>query len=133
MNYKLIKLSKVLLSIISFLTILLILVLAFANALDDWVIHKFISIYMVSFLLCTFYVIIVVILQLKNLNKTESKKRITSFFKYFLFSFLILFILSIIFNKFDIPKILVIFFSSSFGFNFLDLIFFKDTNKFNGY
>lgn len=76
MNYKLIKLNKVLLSIISILTILLILALSFANALDAWIINKFITIYIVSFLLCTFYVIIVAILQIKNLNKTESRKRI---------------------------------------------------------
>lgn len=133
MNYKLIKLSRILLSIMSILTILLILVFTFANALDIWIIHKFMSIYMIGFLLCIFYVFIASILQLKNLNKTESKKRIISFFKYFIINFLILFILSIIFNKFDIPKILVTSFSSSFGLNFLDLIFLKDTNKFNEY
>lgn len=133
MNYKLIKLNKVLLSIISILTILLILALSFANALDAWIINKFIAIYIVSFLLCTFYVIIIAILQIKNLNKTESRKRIIGFSKFFLFNFLILFVLSIIFNKFDIPKILVTSFSSSFGLNFLDLIFLKDTNKFNEY
>ena len=133
MNYKLIKLNKVLLSIISILTILLILALSFANAIDAWIINKFITIYIVSFLLCTFYVIIVAILQIKNLNKTESRKRIISFFKYFIFNFLSLFVLSIIFNKFDIPKILVISFSGSFGFNFLDLAFSKDSSKFNSY
>lgn len=133
MNYKLIKLSRILLSIMGILTMLLILVFTFANALDVWIIHKFMSIYMISFLLCIFYVFIASILQIKNLNKTESKKRIISFFKYFIFNSLILFILSIIFNKLDIPRILVTSLGSSFGFNFLDLIFLKDTKKFNQY
>lgn len=133
MNYKLIKLNKVLLSIISILTILLILALSFANAFDAWIINKFIAICIVSFLLCTFYVIIVAILQIKNLNKTESRKRIIGFSKFFLFNFLILFVLSIIFNKFDIWRILIISFSGSFGFNFLDLAFSKDSSKFNSY
>lgn len=133
MNYKLIKLSRVLLSIMGILTILLILVFTFANSLDIWITHKFMSIYMISFLLFIFYVFIASILQIKNLNKTESRKRIISFFKYFIFNFLSLFVLSIIFNKSDILNILVISFSGSFGFNFLDLIFFKYTNKFKDY
>lgn len=133
MNYKLIKLNKILIRIISILTILLILTLSFANALDAWIINKFIALYIVSFLLCIFYVIVVAILQLKNLNKTESRKRIIGFSKFFLFNFLILFVLSIIFNKFDIWRILIISFSGSFGFNFLDLAFFKDSSKFNSY
>ncbi|GKZ03599.1 hypothetical protein ANS017_03440 [Paraclostridium bifermentans] len=133
MNYKLIKLSRVLLRIMGILTILLILVFTFANSLDIWIIHKFMSIYMISFLLFIFYVFIASILQIKNLNKTESRKRIISFFKYFIFNFLSLFVLSIIFNKSDILNILVISFSGSFGFNFLDLIFFKYPNKFKDY
>ena len=133
MNYKLIKLSRILLSIMGILTILLILVFTFDNSLDIWIIHKFMSIYMISFLLFIFYVFIASILQIKNLNKTESRKRIISFFKYFSFNFLSLFVLSIFFNKSDILNILVISFSGSFGFNFLDLIFFKCTNKFKDY
>ena len=133
MNDKLVKLTRILFGIIAILTILLILVFIFDSKINKEITQKFLSIYGVSFLLFLFYIPICTFVQLKYLNRRDSKDRIIKFTKGFIGYFLILGLLSIILksNHFDLFYIIAISFGTSFGFNFLDLLFFRKTSESN--
>jgi len=134
-NDKLIKFNRILLGIIVSLTILLILVYIFESKISNEVIQKFLSIYFVSFLLFLVYMLIVTLIQLKNLNKEDLKDRIIKFIKGSVCYFIFLGLLSVFLkpDNIDLFHIATISFGGSFGFNFLDLLFFRNTNKSNWY
>jgi len=134
-NDKLIKLNRILLGIIVSLTILLILVYIFDNKINNEIIQKFLSIYFVSFLLFLVYVLIVTLIQLKNLNKRDSKDRIIKFIKGFVCYFILLGLLTLFLkpDNIDLFQIAAMSFGGSFGFNFIDLLFFRNTSKSNWY
>ena len=133
MNDKLVKLTRILFGIIAILTILLILVFIFDSKINKEITQKFLSIYGVSFLLFLCYIPICTFVQLKYLNRRDSKDRIIKFTKGFIGYFLILGLLSIILksNHFDLFYIIAISFGTSFGFNFLDLLLFRKTSESN--
>ena len=134
-NDKLIKLNRILLGIIVSLTILLILLYIFDNKINNEIIQKFLSIYLISFLLFLVYMLIVTLIQLKNLNKRDSKDRIIKFVKGFVCYFIFLGLLTLFFkpDNINLFHIAAISFGGSFGFNFLDLLFFRNTSKSNWY
>ncbi|WP_343337444.1 hypothetical protein TPELB_24570 [Terrisporobacter petrolearius] len=136
-NDKLIKLNRILLGIIVSLTILLILlfIFLFFNIIGSEIVLPFISVYIVSFLLFWAYVFIATLIQLKNLNKKDRKIRIVKFIKGFLAYFLFMGLTSLFFrpNNIDFFNIFCLPIAGSFGFNFLDLLFFRNTSKSNWY
>ena len=136
-NDKLIKLNRILLGIIVSLTILLILlfIFLFFNIIGSEIVLPFVPVYIVSFLLFGTYVFIVTLIQLKNLNNKDRKIRIVKFIKSFLAYFLFMGLIYLFFqpNNIDFFNIFGISFAWSFGFNFLDLVFFRNTSKSNWY
>lgn len=134
-NDKLIKLNRIFLGIIVSLTILLILLYIFDNKINNEIIQKFLSIYLISFLLFLVYMLIVTLIQLKNLNKRDSKDRIIKFVKGSVCYFIFLGLLTLFFkpDNINLFHIAAISFGGSFGFNFLDLLFFRKTSKSNWY
>lgn len=132
-NDKLVKFNRIFLGIIVTLTILLILVYIFEIKINDEIIQKFLSIYFISFLSFLVCMLIATLIQLKNLSKRDLKDRITKFIKGFVCYFLFLGLISIFFkpDNINLFHIAAISFGGSFGFNFLDLLFFRKTSKFN--
>lgn len=132
-NDKLVKFNRIFLGIIVTLTILLILVYIFESKINDEIIQKFLSIYFISFLSFLVCMLIATLIQLKNLSKRDLKDRIIKFIKGFVCYFLFLGLLSVFLkpDNIDLFNIAAISFGGSFGFNFLDLLFFKKTSKFN--
>lgn len=132
-NDKLVKFNRIFLGIIVTLTILLILVYIFESKINDEIIQKFLSIYFISFLSFLVCMLIATLIQLKNLSKRDLKNKIIKFIKGFVCYFLFLGLLSVFLkpDNIDLFHISAISFGGSFGFNFLDLLFFKKTSKFN--
>lgn len=131
MNYKLVRLTRILLSTMAISTILLILVCISDNKI---IIQKFMSVYGISFFLLFFiYIPIVTLLQLKSLSKKDSKDRLVRFAKCFICYFLISGCLSIVFKSKDHTMFRIISMSlgASFGISFFDLLILKKTSELN--
>lgn len=120
-----VKLTRILFRIIAILTLLLILICISDN---KELIQKFCVIYGISLILFLISLPIATFIKLKSLPMEDSQNRIIRFVKFFIGSFIVLSLFSIIFkpNSHDMFNNIVTSLSSSFGLNFLDLLIFKN-------
>lgn len=125
MTNKLVKLTRISFGIIAILTLLLILICISDN---KELIQKFCAVYSIILILFLISLPILVFIKLKSLPMEDCKNRITGFIKFFIGSFILLSLFSIIFkhHSHDMFNNIVISLSSSFGLNFLDLLIFKN-------
>lgn len=125
MTNKLVKLTRISFGIIAILTLLLILICISDN---KELIQKFCPVYGIILILFLISLPILVFIKLKSLPMEYSQNRITGFIKFFIGSFILLSLFSIIFkhHSHDMFNNIVISLSSSFGLNFLDLLIFKN-------
>ena len=125
MANKFVKLTRILFSIIAILTLLLILICISDN---KELIQKFCVIYGISLILFLISLPIATFIKLKSLPMEDYQNRITGFMKFFIGSFILLSLFSIIFkhHSHDMFNNIIISLSSSFGLNFLDLLIFKN-------
>ncbi|MDU1540509.1 MAG: hypothetical protein E6902_12945 [Paeniclostridium sordellii] len=120
-----VKLTRILFRIIAILTLLLILICISDN---KELIQKFCAVYGISLILFLISLPIATFVKLKSLPMEDSQNRIIRFVKFFIDSFIVLSLFSIIFkpNSHDMFNNIVTSLSSSFGLNFLDLLIFKN-------
>ena len=125
MTNKLVKLTRISFGIIAILTLLLILICISDN---KELIQKFCAVYGIILILFFISLPIIVFIKLKSLPMEDFQNRITGFIKFFIGSFILLSLFSIIFkhHSHDMFNNIVISLSSSFGLNFLDLLIFKN-------
>lgn len=120
-----VKLTRILFRIIAILTLLLILICISDN---KELIQKFCAVYGISLILFLISLPIATFIKLKSLPMEDSQNRVIRFVKFFIGSFIVLSLFSIIFkpNSHDMFNNIVTSLSSSFGLNFLDLLIFKN-------
>ena len=95
MTNKFVKLTRILFRIIAILTLLLILICISDN---KELIQKFCAVYGIILILFFISLPIIVFIKLKSLPMEDSQNRITGFMKFFIGSFILLSLFSIIFK-----------------------------------